>query len=60
VYVFEIRDGIVTKFHIYPDRDQAFSAARELGAVADDHGVVHAASRISLRKQRAVPASSRS
>jgi ketosteroid isomerase-like protein len=31
-YLFEIRDGRVTRFHIYPDRDQAMSAAGRLGA----------------------------
>jgi ketosteroid isomerase-like protein len=30
-YLFEIRDGRVSRFHLYRDREQAFDVARRLG-----------------------------
>jgi ketosteroid isomerase-like protein len=31
-YLFEIRDGLVTRFHIYPEKGQALTAANRIGA----------------------------
>jgi ketosteroid isomerase-like protein len=30
-YMFEIHDGLATRYHLYPDRDQAMAAALEGG-----------------------------
>jgi ketosteroid isomerase-like protein len=33
-YMFELHDGIATRYHLYPDREQALAAARD-GEAAD-------------------------
>jgi ketosteroid isomerase-like protein len=33
-YMFDIRDGVATRYHLYPDREQALAAARK-GESAD-------------------------